>query len=480
MAEDWEKVIEGPKQAGKGFSCQALVSAATSEENITDFIAYISETPKFRTRNSLFIAYRFVESEGYEQTEEEAASLKLLHLLQRMGVENILVGVVLWTDLAIQALGSDLYRAILEAARTLVGTIHSEAVSLKTSQTDLPKKTFIQLPPLSPEKWRLPIQRKRALNLSLDYPHSAEPAQCLGDKDYEANRSELTATAKQVNAALTAALQKHAESAAVSALLRLLFVILARTARKCIEPGDLLVGRNLRNALISFRPVFLSPRQVATAQNLQRKVETARIPPGLESEIGTLLSWAKAALRLCSQPTLQPLTLREEPPEPALLFTSATSVRQGCYGTPTQFVFDGFRSKNVAKIVQLTRRKEVPKTGLEALTDLLLQGRAAEEAWDSLPPVTDKPKIELDSELESKLLEARKRQLEQEERINRLIGLHLEDLRVEPHSLAGISDTEVFKFVENSDLRQLPTGMLMAFAGKLKERRRRKSKRLAN
>jgi len=479
MVEDWGKVVEGPKQAGKGFSCQALVSAGTSSANISDFIAYIAETPKFRSRNSLFIAYRFVESEGYEQTEEEAASLKLLHLLQRMGVENILVGVVLWTDLAIQALGSDLYRAVLEAARTLVETIHSEAASLRTSQADLPKRTLIQLPPLSPERWR-PKQKRRALHLSLDYPHSAEPVQCLGDKDYEASRSELTATAKQVNAALIAALQKQVESAAVSALLRLLFVILARTARKCIEPGDLLVGRNLRIALNSFRPVFLSPREVATAQNLQRKVETARSPPGLEAEIGILFSWAKAALRLCSQPTLQPLTLREEPPEPTLLFTSATSVRQGCYGTPTQFVFDGFRSKNVAKIVQLTRRKEVPKTGLEALTELILQGKATEEAWGSLPPPTDKSKIDLDSELESKLLEARRQQLQQEERINRLIGLRLEDLRVEPHSLAGISDVDVFKYVENSDLRQLPTGMLMAFAGKLKERRRRKSKKLAN
>jgi hypothetical protein len=478
MAED--QVLEGSKHAGKGFSCQALVSASTSEESIPGFIAFIADSQKFRSRNSLFIAYRFVESEGYEQTEEEAASLKLLHLLQRLGVENIIVGVVLWTDLPIQALGSDLYRAILEAARTLVETIHSEAASLRTTQADLPKRTLIQLPPLSPEKWQRHRQKRRALNLSLDYPHSAEPAQCLGDKDYEANMSELAATAKKVNTALVSSLQKYAESSTVNALLRLLLVILARTTRKCVEPGDLLVGHNLRIALISFRPIYLPPRQVAIVQNLLRKVETSRIPLGLETEISLLSSWAKAAIRLCSQPTLQPLTLREEPQEPALLFSTATSVRQGRYGTPTQFVFDGLRSKNIAKIVQLTRKKEVPKTGLEALTELILQGKTEEEAWGTLPPVVDKTSLGLDSELESKLLEARRKQLEQEERINRLIGLQLEDLKIEPHSLVGIPDADVYKFVENSDLRQLPTGMLMAFARKLKERRRRKSKKLAN
>lgn len=474
----FDQVLEGSKHTGKGFNCQALVSASTSDQSIPTFIAFIAESQKFRSRNSLFIAYRFVESEGYEQTEEEAASLKLLHLLQRLGVENIIVGVVLWTDLPIQALGSDLYRVILEAARTLVETVHSEAV--RTTQVDLPKRTLIQLPPLSPEKWQRNRQKRRALNLSLDYPHSAEPVICLGDKEYEANMSEIVVTAKKVNTALISSLQKYAESSVVNALLQLLLVILARTTRKCVEPGDLLVGHNLRIAVNSFRPVCLPPRQIAIVQNLMRKVETSRIPQGLEAEISLLSSWAKAAIRLCSQPTLQPLTLREEPQEPALLFSTTTSVRHGRYGTPTQFVFDGFRSKNLAKIVELTRKKEVPKTGLEALAELILQGKADEEAWGSLPPAEDKTNLGLDSELESKLLEARRKQLEHEERINRLIGLQLEDLKIEPHSLVGIPDADVYKFMENSDLKQLPTGMLMAFARKLKERRRRKSKKLAN
>ena len=473
-------VAEGQKQVRRGFSCQALVCAGTSETAITEFITHITQQPRFKTRNCLLIAYRFADSEGYEQTEEETASLKLLHLLQRMGVENILVGVVLWTDQAVQTLGCEMYRTVVEAARTLVETLHSEVVSVPSNSVYSEKKTLIQLPPISYEQYRGVKPRKRALNLSLDCPYSAEPGPCLPDKDYESNMNSLTTGTKQVNTALIFALQKHLDSPVVTTLLRLLLLVLQRTARKCVEPVDLLVGRNLKIAMNAFRPSYLPIKQIAKAQNLQQKVDSASKPKDIESEIDLLSAWTKTALRLCSQPTLQPLTLREEPPEPTLLLSTATSVRPGRYGTPTQFVFDGFRSKNVAKIASLTRKKEVPKTGLEALTDIILKEQSAEEAWEVQPVPTSQTPLGLDTELENKLLEARKQQLKQEERINRLVCVHLEDLKVEPQSLAGIPDADVYSYIEKADLKELPTGLLMAFAGKLKERRRRKAKKPTN
>jgi len=70
--------------------------------------------------------------EGYDDGNEDGAGEKLLYLLQRMGVENIMV-IVTVHDLGLKGrLGADFYRMVLSRARELLQLLHSKLMTIET------------------------------------------------------------------------------------------------------------------------------------------------------------------------------------------------------------------------------------------------------------------------------------------------------------------------------------------------------------
>jgi hypothetical protein len=63
-------------------------------------------------------------TEGFDDANEEGCGQKLLHLLQKMGVENILVIVCVWHYRMAGQFGTDTYRMVLERAKDLLTSLH--------------------------------------------------------------------------------------------------------------------------------------------------------------------------------------------------------------------------------------------------------------------------------------------------------------------------------------------------------------------
>ena len=74
-----------------------------------------------------------VLSEGFDDDGEAGAGEKLLGLLQKMEVENILVIVCVWTAGAslgsLQLRGGEFYKVILDRAKELLTTIHEQIIA---------------------------------------------------------------------------------------------------------------------------------------------------------------------------------------------------------------------------------------------------------------------------------------------------------------------------------------------------------------
>ena len=67
-------------------------------------------------------------TEGYDDSNEEGCGQKLLSLLQRMGVENILIVVYIWHQRMPGHNSSELYKNVLERAKDLLTTLHARVI----------------------------------------------------------------------------------------------------------------------------------------------------------------------------------------------------------------------------------------------------------------------------------------------------------------------------------------------------------------
>lgn len=74
--------------------------------------------------------------EGCEDDGEEGCGEKLLFLLQRMGVENILIMVTIWDDQGKGRLGVDVGRLVVGRAKELLTQLHEKVSAAERESTD--------------------------------------------------------------------------------------------------------------------------------------------------------------------------------------------------------------------------------------------------------------------------------------------------------------------------------------------------------
>ena len=67
-------------------------------------------------------------TEGYDDSNEDGCGEKLLGLLQRMGVENIMIMVFIWHQHMPGHNQSELFRNVLDRAKDLLTTLHARVV----------------------------------------------------------------------------------------------------------------------------------------------------------------------------------------------------------------------------------------------------------------------------------------------------------------------------------------------------------------
>lgn len=128
---------------------QAYSAAISSQNHVDLVLSYISRRRGIDGAKSCIVAYRVTSqnpgdeagpdaggdgdestyvTEGYDDCNEEGCGQKLLSLLQRMGVENILIIVYIWHQRMPGHNSSELYKNVLERAKDLLTTLHQRVI----------------------------------------------------------------------------------------------------------------------------------------------------------------------------------------------------------------------------------------------------------------------------------------------------------------------------------------------------------------
>jgi len=136
-------------------------SAAISNQNHVDLVlSYIGQRRGSQQAKTCIVAYRLTNSdgdpdqsyvlEGFDDSNEEGSGQKLLSLLQKMSVENIMIVVYLWHQRMPGGNSCEVYRNVLERAKDLLTTLHTkviEAESMLQRRIEEQQKSALALPP---------------------------------------------------------------------------------------------------------------------------------------------------------------------------------------------------------------------------------------------------------------------------------------------------------------------------------------------
>ncbi|CDW88384.1 UNKNOWN [Stylonychia lemnae] len=158
-----ESISFGKMFNHKKMSFQAISAAISHQEQVRFVKTYLSSSSntmhsKFPSSKNKVLAYRVNQidpvsqqpklEEGYDDDGEPGAGDKLLGLLQKMEIENILVFVCIWNtgaQIGQQLLrGGELYRIVVERGRELLNTIHDQILQQEMEQKKLEEMEYMK------------------------------------------------------------------------------------------------------------------------------------------------------------------------------------------------------------------------------------------------------------------------------------------------------------------------------------------------
>ena len=131
----------GKQDLFKKAQFQAYSAAISSQNHVDLVMKYINQKQRISQAKCKVVAYRVNDSpmsgrtfvsqasdsgliEGFDDDGEEGAGQKLLHLLEKMGVENIMIVVCVWHNNVPGNFGSETFKVILERAKELLSSLH--------------------------------------------------------------------------------------------------------------------------------------------------------------------------------------------------------------------------------------------------------------------------------------------------------------------------------------------------------------------
>ena len=161
-----DSISQGKSQLFKKATFQAFSAAISHEDHVVKVQDHLNlVNAKYSQAKNKIIAYRVIDinaqngvSEGFDDDGEEGSGRKLLTLLQKMGIENILVIVCIWHNGMPGHLGTDFYRMVLERARDLLTALHKEVLQQENDDTEL--NQFIGSSPVASNNTKQVLESK--------------------------------------------------------------------------------------------------------------------------------------------------------------------------------------------------------------------------------------------------------------------------------------------------------------------------------
>jgi hypothetical protein len=403
-----KSITYGKKSGHQKTRIQALCAPLTSTTQLEALLQHLSKEPKLANVTDKILAFRTAEEEGFDDGNALGAGEKLLQMMERMNVDNIVVMLFLWDYGHFGKSGNAVYKMILDQARELLINIHQQifntnsAVTLKPSKSQSSSARCFSFDNLTtPSMGRL----KTATANTPEIRDSSEASQ-------EVSEAEVAAAVNQVETSLRAITQKDlielracASHPLIHKILQL--VSLIKGSKTWQSAKDVLSSRTLKYELISFDVLRITPSQAKMAHNFIRDNELRiaklqRVSPVAAS----LLSWVEGIL---------------------VMYSGKEHIPKSLATTPAR-----------------------------SYTELLAQHTL---------PVREPP-----PELMEKLNFSRELKKSQEEKIERVLSLRLKEMNF-ADKLPELSDEDILRYLNSENLEGESNDMLLAIAENLKKGR---------
>lgn len=436
MEELIKSISHGNKTFHGKMRLQAFCASLYSPDQLEALLSYLSKDAKLTTVTDKILAFRTDSEEGYDDGITIGAGEKLLHMLERMNADSIVIMIFLWDYGYVGKKGTELFKVILDSARDLLLTLHAKSFDLKKNkdQKTVTSKFF--------SFQDIPEVKKPLASKTLYRPgHFMNDLDLKGhDQSIEevvVTEAELYNAVNQVEAALRVLTQSDIIELRTSSTSPLIIKVLQMV---CILKGyntstwsnikEMLESRTFKIELGMIDVFKITKRQSQNVRNILKSNPRLTVDylAHVSLPASTLLSWVQGVITWHGGRNIVKVSPLEQ--------------------------IDVRRASQIANTTWGNHLKSKP-------------GQIEEEADEDLPNLK---KMKNSPDLEEKLRKTRELKVEYEERIERILKTRLDEVNFEGDRVQ-LGDEEVVKYLGTQSLQQHPTSVLLALVDKLKERR---------
>ena len=421
---------------------QAICAAITQSVHINLILDQVGRDRRFQRATRKILAFRTEEEEGFDDCGEVGAGEKLLHMLEKMGVENILLIVCVWDDGIIGEAGGEIHAALAERARDVLNIVRDQVMG-KSGQSKKQKEAMLLTASL-PDPNRL-LKHDRAVYRPAHFMSDVEPTQRqeaspeprADEEDYLAGLKKVEGALQMINVPELQQLRLPPHHPQVTRVLQAVCLLRGARVPTWGAIKEFLESRTLKIELTFLDIGKLRRSQVKMTRDLLAKPPKLRMDALAQVSVqaANLLSWVEGIITVYhGRRFLQP---------------AGEEIKA---------------SQNVLSLPHPHASKR----------EVVEEEDASEEQLDKILTSvhkleSPKPKKKLDPEIEQKLNQARKLEKDQEERIERLLSLRLEDINFSEKA-TGLGE-ELIREMSQSTISEQPTSVLLSLVSKLKEKR---------
>ena len=432
-----KSISHGPKSFHGNIRLQAFCANLTSPEQLEELLKHLSQDSKLISVTDKILAFRTESEEGYDDGSTIGAGEKLLHMLERMNIDNIVLMIFLWDYGYIGKLGTDLFKIILDKARDLLLSLHTKSFDNKKDQ----KKATITSKFFSFNE--IPEAKKtQGLKVESRSRHFMTDQHMNFKEKYTneliVSESELYNAVNQVETALRSLTQSDiielrtsSSSPLVMKVLQMVCILKGYNTSTWSNIKEMLDSRTFKIELGMIDVFKISKRQSQIIRNILS--DNPKLTPEALSRVSlpasTLLSWVQGVI-------------------------TWHGGRNIVKASPLEHI-DMRRSSQLANASW--------GNNIKGRTSLQID----EEVEDELVSVK---KLKSSPDLEEKLRKTRELKVEYEERIERILKTRLDEVNFEGEKVE-LGDEDIIKYLGTQSLQQHPTSVLLALVDKLKERR---------
>lgn len=435
MEDITKSILSGPRTFHGKIKLQSFCATLITPDQLESLLTAFSRDQKLSNVTDKILAFRTENEEGYDDGSTLGAGEKLLHMLERMNADNIVLLIFLWDYGHIGKQGTEIFKVILDSARDLLLTLHSRSFEIKK---EIERKT-VQAKPFDTEI--IPEMRKpenKPLYRPRHFLSDKQPLYRLSETDEpQVCENDLYNAVNQVETSLRMLTQSDiielrstSSNPLVMKVLQMVCILKGYNASTWNNIKEMLDSRTFKIELGMIDVYKISKRQSQITRNILK--DNPKLTPEAVTRVSlpaaTLLSWVNGILTWHAGRNIV---------KPAIV-----------------------ENNEAKKSSQINMNWSNPAKGKSS-------GPISEVVEDELITVK---KLKGSPEMEEKLRKTRELKVEYEERIERILKTRLDEVNFEGERVE-LNDEDIINYLGTQSLQQHPTSVLLALVNKLKERR---------